>query len=287
MPVATENKESLDILSLANATGDSPMELTKSSLTSVHTLSVMDMEMEDEEKEQESEPIVDISALVKNAPMGTSTAASGHTAVIIFDWDDTLLASSFLSSKGHRLDSDLDLTEDVENGLRHLEQSVIAAMTLAFKYGEVHIVTNAETGWVQLSAQKWMPAVVPLLSKVTVISARSTYESRFPASPFQWKFQAMHSTIHSRLCKVDTAVKPMHVISLGDSHVEREAVRAVTQGLENVRCKSVKFAEHPTIEQLRRQLDLVTNCFQYVYSCTGNLDLMLSLTVPMAEETTA
>jgi hypothetical protein len=284
MPVATENKESLDILSLSNATGDSPMELTKSPLTS-HALSVVDMELE-EEKDQELEPIVDLSSLVKNTAEPVALpGANGHHALIIFDWDDTLLASSYLSSKGHRLDSDYELSEEVESGLRLLEQSVINALTLALKYGDVHIVTNAETGWVQLSAQKWMPNVVPYLQKVTVISARSTYESKYPASPFQWKYQAMHNTIHTRMRALDTSSKQVHVISLGDSHVEREAVRAVTLSMENVRCKSVKFAEHPTVEQLRRQLDLVTNCFQYVYTCTGNLDLMLSLTVP--EETSS
>lgn len=283
MPVATENKESLDILSLASATGDSPMELTKSSLTS-HALSVVDMELEDEDKDQD--PIVDLSSLVKSSSTAPVTANS-HPAIIIFDWDDTLLASSFLSSKGHRLDNDLELTEEIDAGLRSLEQSVICALTLALKYGDVVVVTNAETGWVQLSAQKWMPAVVPFLSKLTVISARSTYEAKFPGSPFQWKFQAMHSTISSRMRNMNLNNKHLHIVSLGDSHVEREAVRAVTQPMENVRCKSVKFAEHPTIEQLRRQLDLVTNCFQYVYSCNGNLDLMLSLTVPVPEEATA
>jgi hypothetical protein len=30
--------------------------------------------------------------------------------VIIFDWDDTLLASSFLSSRGYRLDSEMEVT---------------------------------------------------------------------------------------------------------------------------------------------------------------------------------
>jgi hypothetical protein len=29
--------------------------------------------------------------------------------VIIFDWDDTLLASSFLSSRGYRLDSEMEV----------------------------------------------------------------------------------------------------------------------------------------------------------------------------------
>ena len=74
-----------------------------------------------------------------------------------------------------------------EAGLRDLEQAIIAVITLALQYGEVHIVTNAETGWVQLSAAKFIPAVVPLLHRVSILSARSTYEGRYPDAPLKWK----------------------------------------------------------------------------------------------------
>jgi len=191
--------------------------------------------------------------------------------VIIFDWDDTLLSSSFLASQGYRLDTVLPPCEDVDSALKSLESSVTAVLSFALQFGEVHIITNAETGWVQLSASKFLPAVVPLLSKVQIISARSTYEDLYPDSPVKWKFCAFQSRIDQR--------DPKHVISFGDSHVEREAVRAVTRGMMNVRTKSVKFAERPSIEQLRRQLDLVANCFQYIHSHDGDLDLMLTLTL--------
>ena len=39
-------------------------------------------------------------------------------AVIIFDWDDTLLASSFLSSKGYRLDVPLIPSSEIEADLK-------------------------------------------------------------------------------------------------------------------------------------------------------------------------
>ena len=114
--------------------------------------------------------------------------------IIVFDWDDTLLASSFLSSKGYRLDTDKSKLADVEAGLRDLEQAIIAVVTLALQYGEVHIVTNAETGWVQLSAAKFIPAVVPLLHRVSILSARSTYEGRYPDAPLKWKYDTASNT---------------------------------------------------------------------------------------------
>lgn len=220
--------------------------------------------------------------------------------VIMFDWDDTLLASSFLSARGYRLDSDNGVCAEVDVQLRALEQCVCAVLRLALTYGHVNIVTNAETGWVELSAQKFMPAVVPLLSRVTVVSARSTYESAHPEAPLKWKFYAFHERLSSVFgasalvagdALGDAFVSSMgavaaaaaavqkNIVSFGDSHVEREAIRAVTRGVSLCRTKSVKFAERPTPEQLRRQLELVTTCFGYIHNHAGDLDLQLTVTL--------
>jgi hypothetical protein len=212
--------------------------------------------------------------------------------VIFLDWDDTLLPSSFLSGKGYRLDTEVPKDPEHDAQLREVETSSAEALTQALKLGHVHVVTNAETGWVQLSAQKFMPGLVPLLSKVRVISARSTYEGAHPDAPLKWKFLAMQEALTKVYGGLETKAAK-NVISFGDSHVEREAVRAVTRGVPNVRTKSVKFAERPSLEQLRRQLDLICNCMQYICSHEGDLDLQLTVTVankpatpPPAEPTT-
>jgi hypothetical protein len=168
----------------------------------------------------------------------------------------------------------------VEAQLRELESAVHQLLTLAQSYGSVHIVTNAETGWVQLSAQKFMPGLVPLLSRVSILSARSTFEPAHPDAPLKWKFFAFQEKLASHYSSEYKSMSgKKNVISFGDSHVEREAVRAVTRGMAATKCKSVKFAERPSTEQLRRQLELVTNCFHYIHQHDGDLDLQLTVTV--------
>jgi len=197
--------------------------------------------------------------------------------VIIFDWDDTLLASSYLSGRGFRLDTEKSKLVEIESQLKELENSVIAVISLALQYGSVCIITNAETGWVQLSAQKFLPGVVSILNRVSILSARSTYESRYPESPLKWKFYAFQERLSNIL--FNQHKKQKNILSFGDSHVEREAVRAVTRGAPNTKTKSVKFAERPSMEQLRRQIELVTNCFQYIHNHEGDLDLQLTVTI--------
>jgi hypothetical protein len=201
--------------------------------------------------------------------------------IIFFDWDDTLLCSSYLSSEGFRLDTVAEQSEEMSRQLDELQNSIITVLKLALTFGEVHIVTNAETGWVQLSAEKFVPAVVPLLSKCQVLSARSTYESMYPDSPIKWKFYAFQQRLSGVFEECDTR---KNILSFGDSHVEREAIRAVTRNVPLTRTKSVKFAERPSIEQLQRQIELVTNCFQYIHNHEGDLDLCMSLSItPNAE----
>lgn len=200
--------------------------------------------------------------------------------VIVFDWDDTLLSSSFLAAHGHTLDSDLEFDDEVADHLRKLETSVIDALTLAQRHGTVVIITNAETGWVQLSAQKFIPAVLPVVQKLTVVSARSTYESLYPDAPLKWKYCAFFDRLTSLFA--DAGDEPKNIISFGDSQVEREAVRAVSRNFSNAMCKSVKFAERPSLEQLVRQVELVTNCFQSILTHQGDLDLMLTISLMYA-----
>lgn len=187
-----------------------------------------------------------------------------------------------MSGKGYRLDSAVvrGNGSEVDVELGKLEQAVIVLLNTALQYGQVHIITNAETGWVQLSAAKFIPAVVPMLSKVNICSARSTYEHMFPDSPLKWKYHAMQERLYALYngATHDSTVEK-HILSFGDSHVEREAVRAVTRGLHNTLTKSVKFAERPSMEQLRRQVELVNNCFSYINNHTGDLDLQLTVTL--------
>jgi len=212
-------------------------------------------------------------------PQGEKKDISKETTVIFVDWDDTLLCSSFLSGAGYRLDSVMEGTSTLDKELKDLETSVISLLRLAMSFGDVHVVTNAETGWVQLSAKKFLPGVVPLLDRIKVLSARSTYESMFPDSPIKWKYCAFQERLNA------DSKSPKNVISFGDSHVEREAIRAVTRGLPNTKTKSVKFAEKPSMEQLRRQLELVVNCFQYIHGHESDLDLQLTVTVNKKSDT--
>jgi len=229
---------------------------------------VVDAKMED------TSDLEDLVSMKENLPPSTRT-------VIFLDWDDTLLCSSVLSNQGIKLDSDLESAAELVSQLEELSESVVGVLKVAMSHGTVYIITNGETGWVQLSAQKFLPNVVPFLEKVRVLSARSTFEPYYPDSPMKWKFHAFQESLVHEYADSHCI---RNVLSFGDSHAEREAIRAVTRGHPNTRTKSIKFAERPTVEQLMRQLELVSDCFPYITSHEADLDLCMSLSVSPTPE---
>jgi len=166
--------------------------------------------------------------------------------------------------------------DEIRKQLAELETVVINTIQKASLFGRVFIVTNAETGWVERSAEKFMPGLAKHLTDVSVLSARSTFEAKHPDDPLKWKVCAFESQLKAFFQHTNGQCRS-HVVSFGDSHVERQAVRTATGGLKNSCTKSVKFAEHPTIEQLKRQLELIYNCLHYICLHDGDLDLQLTV----------
>lgn len=232
------------------------------------------------------------STTLETKSADTKSANFSVNTVIMFDWDDTLLPSTFLSTRAYQDDCVRSLTSlNDKNDILQLqthEQYVVALLKLALSYGIVNIITNAEVGWVELSAHRFMPAVLPLLSSLTIMSARSIYEDLYPEEPMKWKYYAFHDRLRAQFGESYTTVTDTkkNIISFGDSHVERSAILAITKGLPNCYCKSMKFAEQPTIEHLFRQLELITKCFGYIMIHTGDLDLQLTVDIHVVSKTT-
>ena len=92
----------------------------------------------------------------------------------------------------------------------------------AVALGRVYIITNACEGWVQFSCKKFMPEVLPVLSKITIISARAKYEKKYPKEVPKWKLYAFLET------QTDLTNGNMkNVVALGDSMMEIDAAHVL------------------------------------------------------------
>ena len=112
----------------------------------------------------------------------------------------------------------VDLGQVVQQHIKLLEQTAKKMLEVAVTYGRVYIITNAAEGWVEFSCQKFMPEVAPILEKITIISARAKYESRFPNDVPKWKLYAFLETENEL-----TNGNLKNIVALGDSMMEMDA----------------------------------------------------------------
>jgi len=209
-----------------------------------------------------------------------SDADQGHRfsvqeTVLIFDWDDTVFPSSWVQDQGLRLEGEFELSESQQKELGELARLAAETLSLAKRLGTLVLVTNAERGWIELSCQKFMPALCPSLENVKLLSARTQYESPVVNSPFEWKLRAFESEIERILSVEQDCHRRKNVVSVGDSLHEREALIHATANLPNCRTKSLKFVERPGVEQLHKQHMLLARCFWRIVHHDGNLDLCI------------
>lgn len=200
--------------------------------------------------------------------------------VFIFDWDDTLLPSTWVQSQGLRLDESSEVSPWQREQLAEVAKVAAETLRIAKQLGTVVLITNAERGWIELSCQKFMPTLYPALESLKAISARTTYETPATPSPLDWKVAAFYNELnrlygHDNLSDVD---RRKNVVSLGDGVHEREALLRATGPLPNCRSKSLKFVERPDIAQICKQHSLVTSCFDRIAHHDGNLDLCIRCT---------
>jgi len=222
----------------------------------------------------ETSKTVPIAETSKTIPIAETSEPTFEETCIIIDWDDTLLCTSWLASKGLGLDS--DISEENKLALDEYATSVCNILEKALSCSTVTIITNAEIGWVEMSCKKFIPSVSYILSRIKIISARSTFEKISPGNPTVWKELAFKQEISIKYS--DNKLHSLkNLISFGDSIHERIAIHKCGETFKSNFIKSIKFVERPTIEQLKRQIDLVTPCIVEIFKRKEHLDLMLTI----------
>lgn len=129
--------------------------------------------------------------------------SSNATSVIIFDWDDTILPSSFVDSS---LTNNLsELPPSTRALFREIEVCAEKCLAAAARHGEVLLITNSDEGWVMYSAERYLPKLIPVLQCYRIISARTRYEKFYPNQPLCWKAAAFAHESNEHFCTAEDA----------------------------------------------------------------------------------
>jgi uncharacterized protein (DUF1697 family) len=194
--------------------------------------------------------------------------------LILLDWDDTILPTTWLVK--NKITIDDVIYSDFIDDLSIHQNCCYEFFNKLLKNSNIIIITNAEEGWVELSCQKILPKIWPIISNIKIVSAKTSYLT-IANCPFSWKELAFRVQIEVYIKNNINIVK--NIISIGDAQYERDALMLVSKNLKdmasNYYIKSIKFAEHPEIFLLMQQLDTVSSNVTQIIEKDSDLDLML------------
>ncbi len=208
-----------------------------------------------------------IYSLIKNKIWipGKNKRNVDFNTIIIFDWDDTLFATSYIAPDGF-YEEGASLSEEDEKNMANLEFAVLKLLTASFnKKADVYIITNSEKSWVYFSANKYMPSVRDILDKCIIISARDEYSKVFPEDSRRWKTEA-YLSIKSRYENVSS-----NILNFGDTPTDIECGGLLAKLFKESYLKSIKFRENPTIQELIKQLNMILSQFDMIFKVVKNI----------------
>ena len=197
-----------------------------------------------------------------------------YNSLIFFDWDDTLLCSSFLIEYSQQ-DINKNILNQNNNNLyqkylNNLEIIVYNLLETSINYGDTYIITNASKNWVIYSSFKYFPKVIQLFNKIRIISARDAYENQFPNQTKFWKLASFIDIANLYNKNLVT-----NIISIGDSFIENEAAFKLSSLFSECYIKTIKFKEEPKPYQLLKQLKLVLKKFNFLHCAVRNISITI------------
>jgi len=223
-----------------------------------------------------------------SASKSLSNMALPGKPLIVFDWDDTLLPTSVIRAElaaEAAFAAQAAVAGRMPSGRGEEEWAAcaaagVSALQKAKELGRVVIVTNAEEGWVESSAEKYLPGIVAELAGVPVISAASIFRPQ--GVPMRsWKMHCFRRIVEALQVEDILAgafdFGEAQLVSIGDSLAERAAALAIAGAPHACwRATTVKLRERPTVHELSAQLEMCARSLSGILPIENNLDLRVS-----------
>ncbi|TRY53218.1 HAD-like domain containing protein [Cryptosporidium tyzzeri] len=180
----------------------------------------------------------------------------GETTLIIVDWDDTLLPTTYLS-----WNRQLDLKNT------NFGRIVADFLKKATELGQVIIITNAEPRWVYETSELYLPEILCFLRVIPICSARQFTQAGSNDLKY-WKYRAFNCVIQQFSNSFQGIA---NIISIGDSQWDRDAVFNVFENNKNIKIipKAVKFLGSPSFEALGEEILILTSKLEEIVMIDG------------------
>jgi hypothetical protein len=196
--------------------------------------------------------------------------------LIIFDWDDTLLPTTWIIKEGFLMNYAKVLTPEETTLFDNVSISVLKLLQTAQELGHTIIITNSQSGWLEESIGRFMPRLIPILSTLDIRYARTMFEKDNVGLPDIWKRKMFEIEVDNMFGS-DTSNIIRNVVSIGDGYSERLATASLRT--KNTYAKNIKFYDIPGPNDTIKQVDFMIYSLKEIVMYMGNLDLILSYNI--------
>lgn len=222
------------------------------------------------------------------SPAGSTPAED--PAVIMFDWDDTLLPTWYITDVVRpclaKRDEPLSPSSPFWEPLAAHARAVAAMLTAARQVARVAIITLAQRPWVDHSADIFLPELhlsellieldIPVYYAREHVVRGQAYAARMDEGVDMFMVAKRNAMVKCLRHIGPKHVARLHVLSIGDSSVELQAIKEVLWSSdEDSLCKTVKLMSDPPVQHLTDELQVITSWICQMVSYDQDFDLSM------------
>lgn len=189
-----------------------------------------------------------------------SSYVSPQNTVILLDWDDTLMCTTFFSLKKD------PLSEKEKNYIEYLGQKVTLFLTECKKFGKVIILTNSTMVWVNSSSEKLLKINKEILKDILIISARDKY-SKIAKSKSEWKKLALAELFQEK----KNYAEILNLLCVSDSYEDIRLFKSFKRTYSDwMKLSTVKLQLKPSPLVMMKEIQFMTKNLEKVIGNSHN-----------------
>ena len=197
----------------------------------------------------------------KQFPKNISKSQKKET-LFILDWDDTLMCTSFVSSKTQ------SLSEEDKNIIINLGKIVSIFLKECLKYGKIIIMTNSSERWMKKTAQNYLKIKNDIFENIKIISTRDRYYKK-GIEVTKWKEMASEEILLKYGDKIE------NLICGSDSENDIEVFKNISKKYININISTIKFKTKPSPSIMIKEIEYLNKRLYEIIGTNKNYYLII------------
>ena len=186
---------------------------------------------------------------------------SKKETIFIFDWDDTLMCTSFISLKNQKL------SKEEKNMILNLGEKVSSFIMHCKEYGKIIILTNSSENWVKTTSKENLGINDINELGIKIISTRDKYIKK-DIDKKKWKETALNEIINKYKDNID------NIICASDSFKDINVFKQFMEKYKDINFSTIKFKRRPSPLIMIKEIKYLIECIDKIIGTNKNYYLM-------------